>query len=188
MSNYDDYCKVCKQALSKLTRDGRVTWLHRGEHEPDHAPDPAPLAEVPDAQMFCDFCSTPNPTWFYDCEAPILVQREQSPRIVGEGQHTGRYDKRLREVSTREARRWGTSGTDGVTTNAGETWSACNDCASYIDADDMYGLISRVVAAMPAKRSAGKKLAPLRGELAGFYTGFFATKQSKVEIGGGQRG
>jgi hypothetical protein len=180
VSNYDDYCKVCRRALMKFSQGGVVTWTHQMQFDgPDHEPVPVPLSEIPDPEMFCDFCSAPNPPWTYACIAPQMVNRQRSPRMVTMGSHTGRYEKRLRDVSTREAKRWGTSGGANLNTNAGEIWAACDGCADLIDADDRYGLISRVVAAMPAKLSKGNKLAPLRGELAGMFEPFFATKERR---------
>jgi hypothetical protein len=177
MANYADYCKVCRRALSKLSQGGVVSWEHAMQFgEPDHEPVPVPLSEIDDPEMFCDFCSAPNPPWMFACTAPEMVSRTKSPRMVTEGQYTGRYESRVRDVSTREAKRWGTSGAGVLNTNAGEIWAACDGCADLIEADDIYGLISRVVAAMPAKLSKGNRLAPLRGELAGMWEPFFATK------------
>ena len=52
---------------------------------------------------------------------------------------------------------------------------ACARALTLIEARDLYGLIRRVVEAMPAKLTRGNRLARVRGELHGRYSDVFAT-------------
>ena len=187
MTDDSMYCATCKRGLMRhQTRtSGPVTYLHPlRDGQVDHEPLPIPLVDLPDAQIQCDFCPSFEPIWYYDCTAPKLVTHELSPRVVSDKEvHTGRYGRRLRNASSREAKRWGTRGDARLEQDMGGRWAACEGCAVFIDTDNMYGLISRVVAAMPAKLSKGNRLAPLRADLASLYETFFATKQSKIPIG-----
>lgn len=184
MSNYEDYCATCKRALSKLSRGGVITYLHAASQGVvDHEPLPVPLSELSDAIMLCDFCSAPEPRWMVECEAPILHEQESGPRVVSHQEvRVGRYAGRVRDTSAREARRWGTYGDASLHTNAGEKWTACDPCSQLVRAGDMWGLVARVVDAMPAKLSRGNKLAPLRARIAGMYEHIFATQRKVTKI------
>lgn len=177
------YCRTCKRALNRYrTAGGLPVFLH-AQGQTDHEPDPVLLEDLPDAIMICDFCSADGPAWYYDVSnEAVYTKRGGSPRVVGEGDHTGRYANRVRDVSTREARRWGTRGAEQVTEFYGERWAACDGCAVFIDAGDLWGLVGRVVDAMPAKARSGKKLIPLRGQVSGLYEEFLATVKTKQPI------
>jgi len=179
------YCRTCKRALNRYVSPSGSTYLH-AEGQTDHESDPILLEDLPDAIMICDFCSADHPTWYYDVvEEAVYVKRGESPRVVSHDEvRTGRYAGRVRDVSSREARRWGTAGAEEVAEHYGERWSACDGCAAFIDVNDLWGLVGRVVAAMPAKATKGKKLIPLRGQIAGLYERFLATVKTKQAIKG----
>src|SRR5207248_1740489 len=59
----------------------------------------------------------------------------------------------------------------------GQRWAACEGCAELIEASDLYGLISRVTDAMPAKYTRGNRLARVRGELHATFSNILACLQ-----------
>jgi hypothetical protein len=164
------YCRACRRALnSRTSPSGRVTYVHavelRGE-ACDHPADPAPLSEVADPVMECDFCSRPDPAWTYLCDDQQTHLRAVTARVVGA------RDYRDRHGAARVLR---TETEPGLTQAWGNRWAACDGCAPLIEQRDLYGLVGRVADAMPAKYTRGKRLARIRGELHATYTRVFAT-------------
>ena len=62
-----------------------------------------------------------------------------------------------------------------ITQAWGRRWSSCEACAALVQARDLYGLIGRVVDAMPARVTRGNRLVRVRGELHGLYAAVFDT-------------
>ncbi len=164
------YCRACRRALNtRTTESGHVSYRHaielRGQAS-DHPADPVPLTELPDPVMECDFCSQPGPVWAYVCDDQHTEIRVVTARVVGAADYQRRH---------RAARTLRTETAPGFTQAWGQRWSACDGCAALIEARDLYGLISRVTEAMPAKYTRGKHLVRVRGELHATYTNLFAT-------------
>ncbi|MFC7527543.1 hypothetical protein [Actinoplanes sp. GCM10030250] len=127
----------------------------------DHQPQPAPVTEVPDPIIECDFCSSPEARWVYVCADQETDTRYVTRRTVEVGDYQRRhYAARTRAVETASGplRIWG------------ERWSTCDGCAALLEAHDLYGLIARVTDAMPPKLIRGKKLMTVRGLLHGNYS------------------
>lgn len=165
------YCRTCRRALNVyLDRDTTTpSYLHaiqlRGGTA-DHRPDPAPVTEIDDPIMECDFCSTPQVSWVYACADQYTQRRVVTSRVVDLGDYRDRHHAaRTRRVETAEA------GTHAW----GQRWSTCSDCADLIEARDLYGLISRVTDAMPAKYTRGKRLVRTRAHLYDTYSTVLST-------------
>jgi hypothetical protein len=166
------YCRSCRTALNVRTAPGgEVTYLHAAEVRggaTDHPADPVPLAELPDPLMQCDFCSVDNPRWVY-------VGADQRTNIdVVTGRVVGAGDYRKRHHAARVLR---TETTPGITQAWGTRWATCDACARFLDRGDVYGLIARVVAAMPAKYTRGNRLVRVRAQLHATYSGLLANLQ-----------
>ncbi len=163
------FCRTCRRALTTLTGPTGVTFRHAIEARGgtvDHRPDPVPLADITDPILECDFCSAPDAAWLYRCADQVTDVRVITARTVGAGDYQRRHHAaRTRSVETAEAplQVWG------------ERWTACTECADLIEARDLYGLISRVADAMPAKLTRGRRLARIRGHLHANYSTLFAT-------------
>jgi hypothetical protein len=166
------YCRRCRRALTTRTGPGGgVTFLHavelRGETV-EHRPEPVPVTEISDPLIECDFCSAPDAVWIYRQNAAELRTevRTVTARVVDARDYQHRHHAaRTRRTETEPA----------LTQAWGERWSACAGCAEAIEARDVYGLIWRVVEALPAKLTRGNRLVRVRGELYGTYTAVFAT-------------
>lgn len=166
------YCRRCRRAVSTRTGPGGVTYLHaievRGEPV-DHRPEPVPVTEISDPLIECDFCSAPDAAWIYRCADQRTNLRQVTARVVDARDYPHRHHAaRTRRVGTEHA----------MTQAWGERWPACAGCAELIEARDVYGLIRRVVEAMPAKLTRGNRLARVRSELHGTYTTMFTTLAS----------
>lgn len=166
------YCRTCRRALNLYTppdaQEGPVMLLHAIEARGDvvdHRPDPVPLCELADPIIDCDFCSgqATRVYLFPDLETHV----DQVTR-----RYVRRADYQLRHRAARTVR---TETTPGITNRWGRRWTSCDDCAAYVDAGDKWGLITRVVEAMPRNRTRGKRMQQMRGRLEGFYSGLFAT-------------
>jgi len=164
------YCRTCRRALQwRLSPSGRFDFIHAAEQRgdtSDHPADPAPITEIVDPIIECDFCSAPEAGWIYWCADQRTDTHIVTSRTVG------LHDYRRRHLAAR---------TRSVETSAGpsqlwgERWSACEGCAPLIERRDLMALISRVTDAMPAKYTRGKKLLRVRGDLHATYSTVFAT-------------
>ncbi|MEV6299872.1 hypothetical protein AB0M02_10760 [Actinoplanes sp. NPDC051861] len=159
------HCCTCRRALHRRqTPNGVVTFEHPNElrrDAPDHEPRPAPVTEVPDPIIECDFCSSPEARWVYVCADQETKTTYVTRRTVDVADYQRRHDAaRTHAVETEQGplRIWG------------ERWSACDGCAALIEGRDLYGLIARVTDAMPSKLTRGKKLMTVRGLLHGNYS------------------
>lgn len=161
------YCDVCKTALARYTAsDGRVAgYQHQSElrgHGPaGHEPVVVPLATMTDAVMECDFCSRERAAWMYR----TVEQIDQPRRVVSETVALGDYQTRHRAARVTGRR----TEDAGGPVHWGERWSACVDCAAYIDKRDLYGLVGRVTEALPSKLTRGNRLVEVRGRLITTY-------------------
>jgi hypothetical protein len=163
------YCRRCRRAVNTRTGPSGVTYVHavevRGETV-DHRPDPAPVTEISDPLIECDFCSAPDAAWIYRCADQRTDVRRVTARVVDAADYQARHHAaRTRRTETEH----------GITQAWGERWSACAGCAELIEARDLYGLIGRVVEAMPAKLTRGNRLVRVRGHLHDTYTAVFDT-------------
>lgn len=165
------YCRGCKRALNTF-RDaatGTVTYLHAVElrgGSTDHRPDPAPLTQIDAPLMECDFCSAPEAAWAYICADQVTSRRVVTSRAVDAGEYRDRHHAaRTRSVRT----------TDTPAQSWGSRWTACSKCSELIEARDLYGLISRVTDAMPAKYTRGRRLVSVRAHLHATYSAVFDT-------------
>ncbi|WP_249714613.1 hypothetical protein [Rhizomonospora bruguierae] len=149
-----------------------VEYLHAAEQRGerfDHRPDPAPVTEIPDPLIECDFCSAPEAAWVYRCADQRTDIHRITAQVVGVSDYRDRHRAaRARRTDTEHA----------VTQAWGERWSTCGDCANLIEARDLFGLIRRVVDAMPPKLTQGKHLIRTRGHLYDTYSTMFATLAS----------
>lgn len=164
------YCRTCRRALQwRLSPSGVVGFIHAAEQRgetSDHPADPAPITEIVDPIIECDFCSAPDAGWIYWCADQRTDTQIVTSRTVG------LQDYRRRHLAAR-ARSVETSA--GPSQLWGERWSACEGCATLIECQDLMALISRVTDAMPAKYTRGKKLLRVRGELHANYSTVLAT-------------
>jgi hypothetical protein len=163
------YCRTCRRALSRVSRGGTVDYIHaaeqRGEH-PGHRAQPAPLTEISDPIIECDFCSAPDGAWIYTCDDQQTDLRIVTSTTVDlRDYHQRHHAARTRNVET----------TAGPVQIWGQRWSACHGCAALIETRDLMGLIARVTAAMPAKVTRGKRLMLARALLWENYRTVFAT-------------
>jgi hypothetical protein len=164
------YCRTCRRALQwRRSPSGIADFIHAAEQRgdsSDHPADPAPLTEIVDPIIECDFCSAPGAAWIYWCADQRTDTQIVTSRTVG------LHDYRRRHHA---ARTRGVETTAGPSQMWGERWSACDGCAALIEARDLMGLIWRVTDAMPAKYTRGKKLLRVRGDLHANYSAVFAT-------------
>ena len=163
------YCRRCRRAVNTRTWPGGVTYVHavevRGETV-DHRPDPAPVTEITDPLIECDFCSEPDAAWIYRCADQHTDVRKVTARVIDVADYRNRHHAaRTRRTETEHA----------ITQAWGERWSACQGCAELIEARNLYGLIGRVVDAMPAKLTRGNRLVRVRGHLHDTYSTVFDT-------------
>jgi len=169
-------CRTCRRVLARWTGPAGERYLHneelRGETV-DHPAVPAPLAEVPGAALDCDFCSAPGPRYRYPTTTVLVEPRVVVERTVG----LADYQARHRAARTRSTRT-----EDGIVQHLGQAWSACHDCAALIDTRDLYGLVRRVLDAMPAKARRGKRLIEARGRLIDLYERLFASLGQRMNI------
>jgi hypothetical protein len=159
------HCRTCRRALHRRQApSGVVTFEHPNELRGDtldHEPRPAPVTEIPDPIIECDFCSIPEARWVYVCADQETDTRYVTRRTLDVGDYQRRhYAARTRAVET----------TLGPLQIWGERWSACDGCAALLEGRDLYGLIARVTEAMPAKLTRGKKLMTVRGLLHSNYS------------------
>jgi hypothetical protein len=163
------FCRSCRRALNVRVVDGRVSFLHAQELRGgtcDHRADPAPLAELSGAVLECDFCSRPEAVWAYVCADRYTQTRIVTARVLGAGDYRDRHRAaRVRRTETKP----------GMTQAWGVRWASCDGCATLIENRDLYGLITRVTEAMPAKLTRGNRLVRVRGELHSLYSDVFAT-------------
>jgi hypothetical protein len=165
------YCRTCRRALNRHTSTPGdvVTYRHAEELRSlpvDHRADPIPLAELPDALMKCDFCSQPHPSWVYLCADQRTETRIITARTVGVSDYRQRHGA---------ARTLGVQTSPGLEQDWGQRWAACEGCARLIERRDTYGLVFRVVEAMPAKYTRGKHLARVRARLHATYSNVLST-------------
>ncbi|MBB2943249.1 hypothetical protein FB565_002962 [Actinoplanes lutulentus] len=166
------HCRTCRRALHRhQAPSGAVTFLHPAEvrgGEVEHPARPAPVTEIPDPIIECDFCSGPNASWVYVC-----ADQESDVRIVTRRTvNLGDYQRRHHAARTRAVET-----APGPVQIWGERWSACDGCAELIENRDLYGLIARVTDAMPAKLTRGKRLMSVRGHLHGTFSTVLDTLQ-----------
>jgi hypothetical protein len=163
------YCRRCRRAVNTRTGPSGVTFLHAVEVRGgtvDHRPDPVPVTEIADPLIECDFCSAPDAAWIYRCADRRTDLHRITTQVVGARDYRDRHRAaRVRRTETEHA----------ITEAWGERWSACSGCAELIEARDIYGLIGRVVEAMPARYTRGKRLVRVRGELHSTYSAVFDT-------------
>jgi hypothetical protein len=165
------YCRTCRQALNVFFHKGTgvVEYLHTVELRggtADHPAAPAPLTEIDQPVMECDFCSRPEAVWAYVCAEQDTQRRVVTSRVVDARDYRDRHHAaRARHVQTAEA----------PTHAWGQRWTSCAGCAELIEARDLYGLISRVTDTLPAKYTRGKNLARTRAQLHATYSTFLAT-------------
>lgn len=164
------YCRTCRRALNRReSASGKVDFVHTAERRganTDHPARPAPITEITDPIIDCDFCSAPDAAWIYVCADQETDTRIVTSRTVDLRDYRQRHHAaRTRNVAT----------TAGPLNLWGERWSACTQCAVRIEDRDLMGLIARVTDAMPAKLTRGRKLAPVRGRLHETYSTMFAT-------------
>ncbi len=163
------FCRTCRRALNTLTGPAGVTYRHTiGIHGEvgSHRPDPAPVAEIDDPIHLCDFCSAPCGVWVYECADQLTGGRAVTSRTFS----VTEYQRRHHAARTRRVE------TVDITPHVwGERWTACDGCAERIEARDLYGLISRVTDAMPAKATRGRRLATVRGLLHQNYSDLLDT-------------
>lgn len=164
------HCRACRRALHRReTSKGVVTFVHPAEVRggtSEHQAQPAPVTEILDPIIECDFCSRPDAAWIYVCADQESETRIVTARTVGAGDYQRRHHAaRTRSVET----------TPGPMTIWGERWSTCDGCATLIENRDLYALISRVTDAMPTKYTRGKRLVAVRGQLHGHYGTILAT-------------
>ncbi|MGH3947526.1 MAG: hypothetical protein ACRDSE_00140 [Pseudonocardiaceae bacterium] len=163
------YCRRCRRALNLSTYGTGAIYWHAIELRGgtvDHPADPVPLAELSNAVMQCDFCSGPGPTWVYVGADQHTEHRRVTAKVVGLG------DYRDRRGAARALR---IDTAPGISQSWGQRWSACQECAVFIEQRDVYGLIRRVVESMPSKLVQGKRLIQVRGQLHTTYSHLFAT-------------
>jgi len=158
------YCRRCRRAINVRTGPAGVTYLHATEvrgDTVDHRPDPAPVTEIDNPIIECDFCSHPEAAWIYVCADQHTEVARVTARVVDVGDYRARHHAaRARRTDTEHA----------LTQAWGARWTACIECGELIEARDVYGLIWRVVEAMPAKLTRGNRLVRVRGELHATYT------------------
>lgn len=163
------YCRRCRRAVNTRTGPGGVRYLHAIEARGgtvDHGPDPVMVTEIADPLIECDFCCAPDAVWIYRCADQRTDVRKVTARVVDARDYRERHHAaRARRIETEHA----------LTQAWGERWSACEPCAELIEARDLYGLIRRVVDAMPAKLTRGRRLVQVRGELHHMYSIVFDT-------------
>ncbi|MGW5557601.1 hypothetical protein ACWER9_10305 [Micromonospora sp. NPDC003944] len=163
------YCRRCRRGVSIHINDfGMVTYQHANKRSDngDHDPEPAPVTEIPNPIIECDFCSAPDAAWIYRCANQFSEHRRVTARVISVSDYRSRHAAaRSRRTDTEHA----------VTQAWGERWPACHGCADLIEARDLYGLIRRVVDALPAKLTRGKHLVRVRGELHATYSEVFDT-------------
>jgi len=164
------YCRTCHRPLTPQSRAGReVVYRHAEELRGgtvDHRADPVPVTEIEAPVLECDFCSAPQPVWAYLGDDQQTHTKQVTARVV-----SGR-DYRDRHHAARTLR---TETTHAFTSAWGQRWAACEACAVFVEARDLYGLVGRVVEAMPAKYTRGNRLVRVRGELHGTYSHLFDT-------------
>lgn len=158
------HCRTCRRALHRRqTSNGVISFLHPAEVRggtSDHSPEPAPVTEIANPIIECDFCSHPDAAWIYVCADQESETSIVTARTVSIGDYRrGHHAARTRSVET----------APGPAAVWGERWSTCDGCAALIEARDLYALIRRVTDAMPAKYTRGKRLIAVRGHLHGTY-------------------
>jgi len=163
------YCRTCRRALTRVSHGGAVDFIHATDQRggrTDHPARPAPLTEIVDPIIECDFCSSPDAAWIYLCADQQTDTRIVTSRTMGLHDYQQRHHAaRTRNVET----------TAGPLQVWGERWSACQGCAALIESRDLMGLVARVTDAMPAKLTRGTKLPHMRGLLHETYRAVFAT-------------
>lgn len=173
------YCATCRRALTVVTTpSGAVRFRHGLAGKADHQPVPVPLDSLADPVIACDFCSADGATRVYRC-AP------QHTRLRPVVRRTVAHDDYLRRHHAARTLRAETG--PPVTGVADTRWAACQRCALLIDRRDLYGLVARVVDALPANRRRGKRLAEVRGRFHALYTDLFATLADNSDNEGNDR-
>ncbi|MFB9238354.1 hypothetical protein ACFFWC_22830 [Plantactinospora siamensis] len=165
------YCRRCRRALNvRFNNQGMILeYLHAAEQRgqrSDHRPEPAPITEIPDPIVECDFCTAPEAAWIYRCANQVTDARRITAQVVAVGDYQSRHHAaRVRRTDTEHA----------FTQAWGEAWSACEGCARCIEDRDLYGLIGRVIESLPAKLTRGRHLTRTRGQLHERYSDVFDT-------------
>ncbi|GAB3076398.1 hypothetical protein [Micromonospora schwarzwaldensis] len=165
------YCRRCRRGLNIHFNDLGVIvgYLHAAEQRgqrSDHRPEPTPITEIPDPIIECDFCSAPEAAWIYQCANQVTDARRITAQVFAVSDYQSRrHAARIHRTDTEHA----------FTQAWGDRWTACDGCAHFIEARDLYGLISRVADAMPAKLTRGKHLMRTRGQLHDRFSTVFDT-------------
>ncbi|MEU8370070.1 hypothetical protein [Micromonospora tulbaghiae] len=160
------YCRRCRRGVNIRfnTLGVVVQYLHAAEQRGqriDHDPEPVPITEIPNPIIDCDFCSAPDAAWVYRCANQLSEHRRVTTQVIAVSDYRSRHEAaRVRRTDTEHA----------FTQAWGERWTACGGCADLIKARDLYGLILRVVDALPTKYTRGKHLMRTRGELHDTYS------------------
>lgn len=66
----DPVCMTCRHALDVWIdkQTGEETYKHTAAYKgPEHEAKPAPMAEFEKLNLVCDFCSSTDPIWRYEC-------------------------------------------------------------------------------------------------------------------------
>jgi hypothetical protein len=165
------FCRTCHRALSVYldVATGELAYRHAAElcgGGVDHPADPAPLAEIREPVMECDFCSRVEVAWVYRCADQFTEQRIVISEVVSASDYRDRHHAaRVRRAETAPA----------IANVWGERWAACAGCAESIESRDLLGLIARVTESLPAKLTRGNRLARTRGHLRATYSVVLAT-------------
>lgn len=184
-ARHNNYCKVCRRAVTRLTssRTGETTYTHEGltVTEP-HEIVVVPLHEIENPILYCDFCGREGPQWSY-LTANVKLRHQLAVQVVdeGEGQYTGRYARRIRVLTPREAERLGLS-EDALNTASGRWWAACDNCGVCLDDGNLDGLITRATDQFPAKLRKASKLPEMRGHLRQMYEPVFEGLSVKMPL------
>ena len=169
MMNEPMYCNVCRMAVNRLTTGTTVGYVHvhQGPEAMGHDPVPVPLSTLENPIMKCDFCSSLEPVWAYTAADQVTDAREVVSRTYSALDFRDRHEgARVRSVKT----------APGLTNIWGETWAACEECAAFIEARNVLGLVGRVTDSMPKRLIPNtKKLIEKRGELIDLYETLFAS-------------
>ncbi len=158
------YCRTCNRVLG--VQNGVPGHTRRSKN--DHPVDLCKRSDLPNPTIDCDFCHDGAGTWQYEFEAPV----DRQNNIVGTVYDTGDYQRRHHAA---RVRRYETDGS--TTTHWGDQWAACHTCAAYLEADDLYGLVSWVCARLPSKYTNAKRIAATRASIIQTYEAMLPTRR-----------
>src|SRR5262245_60743231 len=158
------YCRTCGYALERLHGALGERWLHMRADRRDHAPDPAPIDEIEVVHTLCDFCSTPDPAWVYPTANVTTAEALIDLETVRLGDYRDQHNA-ARVVSR--------SGEGSLHRNLGDWWSACVDCAPFLEKKDLMGLLGRVVESLPGRYRRASRIAETRARIRQSYEPLF---------------